>query len=303
MPDVTAADLIDETQGLLQTFAQDSDQVTTLGADCAPTDLTVTVSTVRSGTLGLSPGVIEIGSELMFVTAIDQNSGVATVAPWGRGYLGTTATSHSNGDRVTSQPTFPRHWVLNALNETINRVFPEIFVPKVATLTTTVPKITYDLPDDADWVLDARWQPPTGTSYWQGVKRWRDSRGGTTVSGDPGVAVDVADVMTPGCPIEFTYAAAPVAFTDETSTYASTGLPDGVRDVLVLGAASALTTSQELSRLQTSSVEQQDRAHLVAPAAALTSSRFLEQKFQLRLSEEVKSLRRKWPLRPQWSWV
>lgn len=308
MVDVTARVLVDETLGLLQSFTQDTEQVTTLssalgsGALDDPAEaFTFTVTDVRSGALGLSSGVVQIGSELMFVTTVDE-FGTAVVAPWGRGYLGTTATSHNIGDLVTSQPTFPRTAVLDKINETVLRVFPKIFQAKVTTLTTIAPGITYDLPEDAVSVIDARWLPPTGTGTWVGIDMWRPSRGGTTVAGDPGVSVDVADFMTPGQPIEFTYAAVPTPFTNEQAVLSSTGLAASMRDVLVTGAASSLTTGAEIARLQQTSIEQQDRARLVPPSAALTTSRFLEQKFQLRLSEEVASLRSRYPIRLRRTW-
>jgi hypothetical protein len=193
--------------------------------------------------------------------------------------------------------------VLEALNETISRIFPQIFVAKKQTFTTTFPVVTYDLPDDAEFVLDVKWQPPTGTQYWQQVRRWRLANGGSTVLGDPGVSMDVGDRLMPGRPMVVTYASPATPFATETDDFTVTGLPTGLRDVLVLGAASQLTESQELSRLQTFSIEQQDRARLVAPSAALTASRFLEQKFQARLKEETVSLRRKYPPRIVREWV
>lgn len=300
-----AARLVDETLGLLLSFGDDTDQATTLATDITSTSsLTFTVTTIRQGLMGITPGIVEIDSELLFVSAIS-DAGVATVEPWGRGADGTVAATHTAGARVVSSPSYPRAKILDALNETILRVFPTIFVPKVTTLTTTVPVVTYDLPEDAQWVIDARWQPPTGTGYWQSVRRWRGSTGGTTVLGDPGVSVDVADTLIPGQPIEFTYAAKPTILPNETADFeTTTGLALSMKDVVITGAAAGnLVTSQELSRLQVSSIEQQNRAGLVAPSAALTSSRYLEAKFHQRLMEERATLRRKYPIRITRSWV
>ncbi len=298
-----ASRLIDEVVGLLQTFTSDVSQSTTLAADVAPGDLTFTVSSPAGGIAGLSPGIIEMGTELIYCDSVGSD-GTATISGWGRGMQSTTPAIHLAGTRVISQPAFPRFWVLEAMNETISRIFPQVFAVAVSDFTTTYPSVTYDLPDEAEWVLDARWQPPTGTGYWQAVKRWRMGQGGTSVLGDPGVSVDVADSMTPGCPIEFTCASQPSPLVSESDDFVSTtGLAAGIRDVIVLGAAASLTTSQELSRLEQTSIEQQDRARLVAPSAALTSSRFLEQKFQARLKEETMSLRRRYPLRLTGAWV
>lgn len=299
----TAAKLINETLGHLQSFTGDASQLTTLATSIDADDLTFMVSPLQDGAMGLTAGAVEIDSELIFVQSVDADGNVVVPA-WGRGHNGTTATTHAAFSRVTSAPVFPRQRVLDALNETVLRLFPKLFVPKVATATTTVPQNTYDLPEDAQWVVDARWLIPDASRRWIGVKRLRMSRGGYGQPGDLGVSVDVGDYTFPGQPIEFTYAAAPTAMSLESDVYAAvTGLPERTKDLVVLGAVLALLPAQELSRLQITTAEQQDRNRLVAPGSALQSARYLEQRFALRLSEEVASLRRSYPVRVMGSYV
>lgn len=295
--------MVNEVLGLLQGYSADSDQVTTLAQSMTANATSFQVTIVRSGAMGLSPGVIEIDSELLYVSAVGSD-GTATVEPWGRGYNSSTAATHAAGAKVTSFPTYPRVKVLDAINEAVNRVFPALFVPAVYATTVTYPKITYDLPDTAEWVIDARWLPPTGLGIWESLRRWRMSQTKGQIP-DDGTTVDVADPVTPGQPIEFTYAKRPTIFTAESDDFVTkTGLPASTRDLIVLGAAAgSLVASQELSRLQTSSIEQQNRAQLVAPSAALTSSRYLEAKYQLRLKEEAAALRRRYPVRLGRAWV
>jgi hypothetical protein len=300
----TVSKLIDETKGLLQSFSLDEEQATTLTADItSPTAQGFTIGQIRGVATGASPGILEIGSELLFADSVGQDGSV-TVPPWGRGYLNTTATTHTAGARVVSQPSFPRAKVLDALNSVLERIFPDLFAIRQVELTVTLPVITYALPADAQSVLTAKWQVPDGRQYWQTVKHWRVSPGGGTIFGDQGVTVDIGDYMTPGRPLQIIYAAKPgqlVAETDDFTTV--TGLTASIEDVVTLGAASLLTVSQELSRLQMSSVEQQNRAQLVAPSAALTSSRFLEQRYQQRLLEERKALQRLYPPRITGGWL
>lgn len=300
----SCAQVIEETLGLLQSFSLDEAQSTTLGVSMTNTDASFTVTATRGLATGISVGVIEIDQELIYCDSIDA-AGVCTVPAWGRGYLGTTAASHTSGARITSQPLFPRSWILQALNETLDRVFPEIFVPKSFESTTTIPRITYDLPADAQFVLRAAWQEPGPTKYWRTVRRLRMTPGGGTQIGDTNRSADVGDDVFPGRPIQFVYAASPghlVAETDDFET--ATGLQTGMIDVIALGAAAGYPTiSQELSRLQMSSVEQQNRSGLVAPSAALTSSSLLDRKFTQRLSEERASLRRLYPPRVNGVWA
>lgn len=295
--------LIDETITLLLGSSGDSDQVTTLAGNIGPTDLTFQVTQVRNGAMGLSAGTVEIGTELLFVSAIGTD-GTATVEPWGRGYKHTTAQSHTAGDKVTSTPTYPRSAVLSALNSAIGRVYPDLFVPKLYRTTTTFPQLTYDVPDDCEWILDARWQLPVGFEYWTAVQRYRLSQG-VGDSPDTKTTVDVADSMVPGQPLEFTYAAQPGLLVNENDDFvATTGLPLSCWDLIKYGAAGGdLVASQELSRLQTSSIEQQNRAGLVGPDSGLTSSRYLEAMYQMRLKEEQAALRRRYPIRIGRAWV
>lgn len=303
MPNPTAGDLVNEVLGLLQGYSADSDQVTTLQSAIGPTDLTFKVTIVRSGAMGLSPGVVEIDSELFYISAVGSD-GTATVEPWGRGYNSSVAASHAAGAKVTSFPTYPRVKVLDAINEAVARVFPSLFVPAVYATTTTYPQITYNLPDTAEWVLGARWLPPNGIGVWKSIRRSRTEQ---TLGQTPdlGVTVDIADTVLPGQPIEFTYAKRPTLLAAESDDFvAVTGLPVSTRDLIIWGAAGGdLVASQELSRLQTSSIEQQNRAGLVGPDSALTSSRYLEAKYQLRLREEIAALRRRYPVRLGRSWA
>lgn len=303
MANPTAGDLVNEVLGLLQGYSADSDQVTTLKNPIGAADTSFQVTIVRSGAMGLSPGVVEIDSELLYVSAVGSD-GTATVEPWGRGFNSSTAVAHSAGAKVTSFPTYPRVKVLDAINEAVSRVFPQLFVPDVYATTTTYPQITYNLPDTAEWVLDAQWLPPNGLGKWQAIRRYKTKQ---TLGQTPdlGVTVDIADPVLSGQPIEFTYAKRPSLFTAESQDFVTTtGLAISTRDLIAIGAAAGtLVASQELSRLQTSSIEQQNRAGLVGPDSALTSSRYLEAKYQLRLKEEIAALRRRYPVKLGRAWA
>lgn len=298
----TCGQVIDETLALLQSWSLDQSQSTTLTSALTSSALTFPYDTAANIATGISAGMVEIDHELIYVENVDGTN--ATVPAWGRGYRSTTATSHSSGARVISQPTFPRQKTLDGINQMFERIFPRIFAVRSFETTTTQPIITYDLPDDAQWLLKARWQVPDGRLYWEDVRRWRVSSGGGTQFGDTGITVDVADYMQPGRPIQFLYAAKPTPLVNETDDFVTvTGLNAGLVDVVELGAATQLVTALELSRLQVSSIEQQNRSQLVAPSAALTSSRYLDTRFQERLEEERKALQRLYPPRITREWM
>lgn len=299
----TAGQVIEETQALLQSWSLDQSQSTTLTAPLTAGALTFPYDNTSTNiAIGISPGLVEIDRELIYVEAVDGTN--ATIPAWGRGFRATTATSHLSGTRVISQPTFPRQKTLDAINQVLARVFPRLYAVKSFETVTTLPIITYQMPADCQWVLGVKWQQPDGRKYWQACRRWRVSPGGGTQFGDTGITVDVADVMMPGQPIQFLYAAQPGLLANDTDDFtATTGLDAGLVDVIELGTAAQLVTALDTSRLQVSSIEQQDRSGVVAPSAALTTSRYLDTRFQERLEEERKSLQRLYPPRVTREWI
>jgi hypothetical protein len=56
----------------------------------------------------------------MWVDSFDRIANKATIAPYGRGYLGTTASTAEPDTKVTISPIFPRYVVKKAINDTIN---------------------------------------------------------------------------------------------------------------------------------------------------------------------------------------
>lgn len=299
----TLAKMIDETKGLLQSWASDEEQSTTLAGNIALGDLSFSVTNSSGVATGVSPGILEIDRELLYCDTAGVD-GSATVTAWGRGYLSTVAAAHLAGARVISQPSFPRAKVADAINQALFRVYPKVFAVKSFETTTTMPVITYDVPDNCQRVLSARWQRADGRRYWQDVDMIRQPQpGGGTQFGDSGVTVDIGDRMPSGRPLQIVYAAKPVALVNETDDFETvTGLDISIEDVVTTGAAVQMLIALELSRLQTSSVEQQNRSALVAPSAALIASGKLEQKFQIRLEEERKALQELYPPRIMRRW-
>ena len=100
----TFSDIVNEVQIRLSGYSQRQDQATHLTAALTSSGLSLTVA---DGSV-LSRGLVEIDDELLWVASFDRTTGVATVAPYGRGFRGTTATTHASGSRVTIAPSFPR---------------------------------------------------------------------------------------------------------------------------------------------------------------------------------------------------
>jgi hypothetical protein len=80
----------------------------------------------------------------MWIDSFDRVANTATVSPYGRGYLGTTAATHTADTKVTISPTFPRYVVKKAINDTINAAGSTIYAAKVTTFTFNAAQTTYD---------------------------------------------------------------------------------------------------------------------------------------------------------------
>ena len=106
----TLTDLINEVQINLAGYTYSQDRATHLRSAVTVTTSSSAAPTILSlgSTDNVGKGVIEIDEELLWIDSFDRVSNTATVAPYGRGYLGTTAAEHALDTKVTISPTFPR---------------------------------------------------------------------------------------------------------------------------------------------------------------------------------------------------
>lgn len=279
----TAAQMIDETLALLHGYGSTQDLVTPLTSSIGPTDTTFTVDFTFGQADGITPGFVEIDSEQLYVTTVDPNTGICTVARgFGRGYSDTVATSHAAGARVISQPRFPRIWVFDQLNEILNDVFPQLFVVQKFTTTVQWPNNTYTLPTTPTDIISVQWQDP--------LNRWQNLRSYTFDPYDGAFRLGTTPLI--GRPLRILYAGQPTKFSAETDDFATvTGLPASSFDVLELGVAARQVPGLDISRAQLNTVEQSDRSRVVPPNAGINAGKYLMAMYQERLVNEAKTLR------------
>lgn len=283
----TAGQMVDSITAMLHGYGQTQDRITSLTNSIGTTDLSFIVNAAFGQSVGISPGVVEIDSEQLYVTNVDQATGTCTLDPgFGRGYHGTTKTTHAAGAAVVSRPKFPRKNIFDTMNEVLGGVFPDLFIPKTYTTTVSYPQNTYTIPGvrTVD-ILDAQWQHPLG-DWFRVPSYFVDSFDGT-------VRVGTLPLIAIGRPLRFVYAVEPSVFTTETDDFVTvTGLPVSSADVISLGTAAKMVVGLDISRAQLSSVEQSDRSRVVPPNAGTTVGKYLMAEFKDRLQNEAKSLRR-----------
>lgn len=244
----------------------------------------------------VSDTLVELGTELVYVSSFDAASGEATCPPWFRQQLGTPAEDgYEAGSRVTVAPRWPRFHVAQAVCDGIAAVYPDLFGVKTVELSTTVVSGQYDLPDEADGVLHVSIEDfgPHKTQYQVG--EWTL---GTNVTGG-GRQLRIRPVGVGGRPLRVQYRHRPVIPdpADLDATWASTGLPESSADLPVLHAVSTLITSAEAAKTQTASVEQSERNRVVQAGTGTATSRRFEEMFRNRLLQEKRHLSALYPPR------
>jgi hypothetical protein len=298
----TYKELVDSTILFLSGYSASQDVSTHLTADLA--SATATGISVADTSV-LSRGLAEIDNELVWIDSTTATG--ATIAgagsyPYGRGFRGSTAATHSLGARVTMAPTFPRAAVQRAINETINAVYPTLFAVKETQITFVGAKSAYNLPTGAQKVLSVSWQSVGPTKEWFPVRRWRVDQGAYTGAFASGASLSVYDAIVPGRTMQVVYTAAPATLSADTDDFTTvTGLLPSVEDVVRLGAAYRLVPFLDAPHLAGSAAEA-DFADSNRPTGSATAlGRFFFQLYQARLADEAQTLGNLFPFRSHYT--
>jgi hypothetical protein len=253
----TLGELIDDVEGLLHGHTGQDEQVTYLIEGITSTyGLNPSTESIQLKSVeGLRRGVIEIDDELLWVDSVNLSSNTINLTPFGRGYRGTTATSHSANAKVTMNPLLPRNRVRRAINETIEAVGGELFGVANATLSYDSGVVAYELsnasfPDLMD-VLAVAWDSETTTDAWVPVRRWKFIDKANSTMFPSGKALEMYDPIRSGTDVNVTYTKNTVAFANNASTtalFSATNLPSSAKDVITYGAAARLAWAIEGSR-------------------------------------------------------
>jgi hypothetical protein len=285
----TLGDVINDVRSKLRSYTGQHERSTYLTASITSIGVSLPVG---DGTV-VDQGLVEIEDELIYVESSD--AGSASVPPYGRGYLGSTAAAHAADTQVIVDPAFPRANIRTAVENTLRALYPTLFAVGTTDITYSAGVTSYELPAGADQVISASWESTGGSGYWHPVKRWRVDPNAATGSFASGKAIHLADTITPGRTVRVVYAKDFDDFTDSDTTFASVGLRDSMKDVLVYGACVELLQFLEASRQQMDSVQNQERAQYVPVGSASALARQLLGLYERRVDAERKKLRQLYP--------
>ena len=302
----TLSEMIDEVIVNLAGYTFQQDRSTYLSSAVTTTTSSSASPLILSlgSTENVGKGVLEIDEELMWVDSFDRIANTATVAPYGRGYLGTTAATHTADSKVTISPTFPRHNIKRAINDTIRSLGANIFAVKTTTFTFNAAQSTYAFNNlNIKNILTVSWQEIGPSQEWRPIRRWDlDAIADSTAFGSGAQTITLGEAPVPGRTVKIVYATDPVAFTSNSQDYVTqTGLPESTRDLVILGAAYRLLSFLDPARASMVS-PQADETDAKRPyGASQSATKQLYALYAQRLQEETKSQQKNYPPRVHFS--
>ena len=280
----TLTQLTEQTIGEIGSYVKNQESVTIITNAIDGDDLTLTVDDATAA----SKGIIEVDDELMYVkksvaaSGTLQILGTASVAS-GRGWRGTTATSHVAGSIVRNNPIFPRSQVKRALLETIKGMnFP---VLANETFTFNGSDYSYVMPDALVDVTGVSWELPDSTGVWALIKRWRLDTNYLD-SGTTKQALILNEAPMSGADVRVQYTKYPSTITDNQELTVS-GLPSSCEDVVRLGAMYRLLSTVDPGKVTATSVSADVLDQPVSAGASTSAAKYIFQLYSVRLAEEV----------------
>jgi len=302
----TLTDIIDEVQLNLSGYTFNQDRATYLRAAVTGTTSSSADPTILQlgSTENVGKGVIEIEEELMWIDSFDRISNTATISPFGRGYLGTTASLHDADLKVTISPTFPRYVIKKAINDTIRAIGSSIFAAKSTNFVFSPAQTTYEFNGlNIQNILSIMWQAIGPSEEWIPVRRWSwDSVASTTAFGENAQTVTIGDYITAGRTVKVIYATDPEAFTTNTQDLSTqTGLPESCKDVITLGAAYRLLTYLDPARAAQVSPQADETDSKRPYGSSQSATKQLYALYTQRLNEETQRQQNQYPIRVHYS--
>lgn len=303
----TLTNMIDEVLINIAGYTFQQDRSTYLTSSVSTTTSTIASPTVLSlaSTESVGKGIVEIGEELLWVDSYDRIANTASIPPYGRGYLGSTASTHASESKVTISPTFPRFSIKRAIDDTIKALGASIYAVKSTTFTYNAAVSTYAFNNlDISNILSMTWQSIGPSKEWIPIRRWDfDSLASTSAFGANSQTVTIGQEIISGRTVKVVYATNPTPFGVDYSTEYSTktGLPDSTRDLVILGAVYRLITYLDPARASQVSPQADETDSKRPYGASQSAVKQLYALYTQRLAEEIQSQQQNFPPKVHYS--
>jgi hypothetical protein len=305
----TLLNMIDEVSMNLSGYTLQQDRATHITADVAATTSTIAapINLSLASTDSVGKGIVEIDEELFWIDNYDRVGNTATIAPYGRAYLGTTLATHTAGTKVTIAPTFPRFVIKRAINDTISAIGSSIFAANTTTITSNSAVSAFRLPATGTTlnirnILSIAYQALGSSKEWIPIRSYRFDGNANSTAFTSGQTVSIYDYIPSGRTVQIAYATDPVPFTSNTEDFVTkTGLPESCKDLIILGATYRLLSNLDPARASMVSpqADETDSKRPYGSSQSLTKQVYAL--FNQRLNEEIKNQQDKYPIRIHYS--
>ena len=298
----TLAQMIDEVLINLSGYTYQQDRSTYLKTAITTLTSPSTSPTILSlgDTSNVGKGILEVDEELMWVDSFDRVGNTATVSPYGRGYLGTPATTHAADAKVTISPIFPRYVIKKAINDTIRAMGASLLSIKQTTFTFNAAVNTYEFENlQIENILTMSWQDTGPSKEWIRIKRWDfDPLADVDTWGSGSQTVTIYDWITPGRTVKVMYATPPTPMENNSDVFTTTtGYPESARDIAILGASYRLLAYLDPARAGQISPQADETDGKRPYGASASATKQLFALYSQRLNEEVATLQNAYPPR------
>jgi hypothetical protein len=287
----TFGDVLEEVLSNLQGYSAAPDQVTSIASLVGLTDTVLTVDDATT----LGRGLIEVGQELMWVQTKSDTGGTVTLLPKGRGWRGTTATTHDVGDTVVVSPSVPRSVVAREANNQIRALYPDVYA--VATqefVYDNVLKTGWAVPAEAVAILDVRWK--NYLNNWERIKSWEAENSTNLTDFPTGRCVRLWRIPV-GRTVQVVYGTIPLTLSAESDLFSTTGLSASAKDLVVLGTMVRVIPNLDVSRLQVQYAAAEEMGAPRPNGGAITVAKYVQQQYLMRLRQERDVLNKNYPCR------
>lgn len=294
------SDLISETKRLLAgTNAIPLNQVnTTLSSTDTTLELSWPLNSITAG------AYLSIEEEVVYVWEVNTTGKTARIQ---RGMLGTTAAEHVADTLVEVGTVFSNYNIRQTLKAEIASWPSELFRVNRTTVTASSTYRSQGLRllvnEPIQFILDIRHAPDDATGSVSGSQNWPRVQWFELLAESPselgGETSIILNESVPSGKVHIVYATAfdTSIFNSGTHLIGSVGLSPTLLDIPAYGAAWRLTQSKESERSQVTAQGLPRMAEEVPPMYPLRESQFYRETRDLRIAEEVRRLRDRYPTR------
>jgi hypothetical protein len=301
--------MIDEVSINLSGYTLQQDRATHITADVAATASTIAAPITLSlaSTDSVGKGIVEIDEELFWVDNYDRVGNTATIAPYGRAYLGTALAAHTAGTKVTIAPTFPRFVIKRAINDTISAIGSSIFAAKTTTITSNSAVSAFRLPTtgttlDIRSILAVAYQALGSSKEWIPIRTYRFDGNANSTAFTSGQTLSIYDYIPSGRTVQVVYSTNPTSFSTNADIFTdTTGLPESCKDLVILGATYRLLSNLDPARASMVSPQADETDSKRPYGSSQSLTRQVYTLFTQRLNEEIKKQQDKYPIRVHYS--